>query len=148
MPTRTLEGKRQEAGSWLVEFRFDCALTAVQHRHIGVAWPVAQQPRTPPDSRVNHLDRAPAGTRLGPMRSASFETLLALALLAVGCVLILHEHGAWVEWGSAAGAAALLLALIFVVWAIAARLVKTRNDPGVGYAPELSTLVFPPSSFK
>lgn len=73
---------------------------------------------------------------------------LALALLGAGCVMILLERAASMEWRSVAGAAALFLSLLFAAWAVAARLAKRRNDRALGHAPELSTLVFPPSSFK
>ena len=77
-------------------------------------------------------------------------TLLALAfaLMAIGCVLVLVEDAARTGWASAAGAAALLLGLLFAIWAVAARLTEARKDRTLGHAPELSTLVFPPSSFK
>lgn len=83
------------------------------------------------------------------MRSPSTIALLALALalLVAGCVLILLERAASLEWGSIAGAAALFLALLAAAWPVAARLAG-RNDRALGHAPELSTLVFPPSSFK
>lgn len=72
---------------------------------------------------------------------------LALALLGAGCVLILLERAASLEWGFLAGAAALFLGLLFAARAVAARLAG-RNDRALSHAPELSTLVFPPSSFK
>jgi hypothetical protein len=77
-------------------------------------------------------------------------TLLAraFALMAIGCVLVLVEDAARTGWAAAAGAAALLFGLLFAIWAVAARLTKTRKDRTLGHAPELSTLVFPPSSFK
>lgn len=77
-------------------------------------------------------------------------TLLALAfaLMAIGCVLVLVEDAARTGWSAAAGAAALLFGLLFAIWAVAARLTKTRKDRTLGHAPELSTLVFPPSSFR
>lgn len=112
-----------------------------------------------PLSRTSHefpsfwsadVDPAVPSHRLSCMRSPSTMTLLALALalLGAGCVLILLERAASMEWGSVAGAAALLLALLFAAWAVAARLAMRRNDRALGHAPELSTLVFPPSSFK
>lgn len=73
---------------------------------------------------------------------------LAFALMAVGSALVLGEDGARTGWASAAGAASILVGLLFAIWAVAARLTKTRKDRTLGHAPELSTLVFPPSSFK
>lgn len=80
------------------------------------------------------------------MSSFLIKGFLALALLAVGCVLILIGQKTSMEWRLIAGTLGVVLGVLFAAWSLAPRLLGRKNDLTLDHSPELSTLAFPPSS--
>lgn len=82
------------------------------------------------------------------MRPFPTKTVTALVVLGVSCVLILLVRQAPAGWGAFAAGAALLVAACAAAWALAKRLANGQSDRIIEHRSELSTLAFPPSSFR
>lgn len=94
------------------------------------------------------MARAPRFNRLVHMSFFAIKSATAFVVLAASCVLILQVWNALTGWIAIAACAALVIAAIAAAWALARRLASPRNDRIIEHRSELSTLAFPPSSFR
>jgi hypothetical protein len=82
------------------------------------------------------------------MRSYRHKILFALPAIGVACVLLIVARRAKNEWSFLAGAAALATAVCAGLWLLVTRLGTARSERVLQRPSELSTLAFPPSSFR